>query len=262
MSTGKFFKVTKEAILLYIKGELNEENLLNLINNIRKENEEKDEAIWEETLLIKKLFEIKKYYEVEDFIKEFSDFLNNMSYQRKGDTMLINASLESIEKKLHYRVSTQIDFHIFELLKLNYIKGLNTYNIKILFKNSDFTDKIIGIDVASNYAYKQMSFVSMEDTELREELSKENFSVKEKIQKNIKSIINSYYDIKSLKDFANSLNSCLKNIKLNKKERNFLLYTMNLKMSYYTKIARKTWKSKNKKREKAIKAYSLLLNFK
>ena len=256
MSVEKFFKITKEAINLYLKGLLNEERLLNLINVIRLEKEIKDEYVYQETLLIKKLFEIKRYYEIEIFIEEFSNFLNNMSYKRKGDIILINGILQSIKDKIHYRVSTNVDIHIYALLKLNYIESLNQKNISIIFKNSDLNDSIIGLNVASNYAYKQMNFISLLNNEvLSEEVAKEIVAIKESIQKNIMSLIRNYYDIKSLKDFITNLNNTIKSIKLEKNQRNELLYLINLKMSYYTKKARKSWKKKKAK----TKTYTLPL---
>lgn len=270
MNSYKFYKITIIAIDFYLKGSLNEETLTDIISKIRLEKTFKNEDIYQETKIIKYLFSIKSYYEIENFCDEFIAFIFNMSCTSKktqADIGLIVESLERIKEKINYRVHSQVDIHIYTLLKLNYIEGLNNKNISIILKNSSYIDNAIGIDLAESFACEQYSFfdkyiLNNEKDEPREILSKNNEEIKCNIQEEINSLITEYYSESTLKKFINTLNKILGNINQKTENKRVISYLFNLKMQYYFKQARKKWQKKNNKAQKDIKIYTLPLNFK
>lgn len=267
MNTCKFYKITREAMELYLKCSLDEKSLTNIINKVRLEKEFKNEDIYQETKVIKYLFSITKYYEIEEFCDKFIVFIFNMpctSKKTQADISLIAQSLERLNEKLAFRIHSQVDIHIYTLLKLNYIEGLNDKNISVILENSSYMDDAIGIDIAESNTYEQYSFFDEldNDNDSREVLSKNNEEIKSNIQAAINSLLSKYYNTTTLKKFIDSFNKLLNDIDLKEEDKRVISYLFNLKMKYYSKQARKNWQNNNKKAKKALKAYSLPLDYK
>lgn len=265
MSTCKFYKITREAMEFYLKGSLDEQRLTNIINKVRLEKEFKNEDIYQETLLIKYLFSAMKYYEIEEFCDKFIVFIFNMpctSKKTQADINLMVNSLEELREKINFRIHSQVDIHIYTLLKLNYIESLNDKNISVIFDNSSYMDDAIGIDIAQSNTYEQYSFFDDLYDDTREVLSKHNEEIKSNIQSTINSLLSKYYDDATLKKFIDSFNKLLNNIDLKEKDKKVISYLFNLKMKYYFKKARKNWQNNKKKAKNALKTYSLPLNYK
>lgn len=271
MDSYKFYKITIIAMELYLQNSLNEQSLTDIINKIRLEKSFKNEDIYQETKVIKYLFSIKKYYEIERFCDEFIAFIFNIpctSKKTQADIGIIAETLEKINEKIKFRIHSQVDIHIYALLKLNYIEGLNNNIISIILENSSYMNNAIGIDLAESYAYEQYSFFDNfynsndESDEPREILSKNNEEIKSNIQETINFLIAKYYSETTLKNFRNSLDKILENINLKTEDKRVISYLFSLKMQYYFKQARKNWSNKKRKARKDIKSYTLPLNFK
>ena len=265
MCTYKFYKITIEAIKLYLKDSLNEQSLTEIINNIRLEKSFNNEDIYQEIQLIKYLFSIKKYYQIERFIDEFIAFIFNIPCKSKtiqADIGLIVDALEKINEKLTFRIHSQVDIHIYTLLTLNYIEGLNDKNSSIILKNSSYMDNVIGISLAESYVYEQCSFVDyLESNDAKEILSKKILEIKKNIKEKINLLIVTYYDVITLENFINSLDNILKSINLKKEDKRIILYLFNLAMQFYFKQARINWQNKKTKAKNEIKTYTLPLDY-
>lgn len=271
MDSYKFYKVITLAMELYLKNSLDEQSLKNIINRVCLEKTFKNEDIYQETKVIKYLFSIKKYYEIEKFCDEFIAFIFKIpcnSKKTQADIGLIAETLEKINEKIKFRIHSQVDIHIYTLLKLNYIEELNDNIISIILENSSYMDNAIGIDLAESYAYEQYSFFDNsyksndESDQPREILSKNNEEIKSNIKEKINSLIVEYYNATTLKKFINSFNQILENINLKIEDKRIISYLFNLKMQYYFKQARKNWSNKKKEAKKDIKSYTLPLDFK
>lgn len=271
MDSCKFYKITILAMELYLKNSLDEQSLTDIIDRVCLEKTFKNEDIYQETQLIKYLFTIKKYYEIEKFCDEFIAFIFKIpcnSKKTQADIGLIAETLEKINEKIKFRIHSQVDIHIYTLLKLNYIEGLNDNNISFILENSSYIDNAIGIDLAESFACEQYSFfdnsynLADQSDEPREILSKHNQKIKSIIQETINFLITEYYSTTTLKRFINSFNQILENINLETEDKRSLYYFFSLKMQYYFKQARKNWQKKKIKAKKDVKTYNLSLDYK
>lgn len=196
-------EILKQIILLRLKENITLENYRRVIEKAPKIEIDDNLIAYKETEILYTLFQSVPYYQVNLFLDDLLLNLDQLK-EEKQTTCLLEGIISSILPSLKARMSTELNAHIYELIKSFYQSNhLNDEKIiEQLQKNLYSPDHLTGWDIAT---FEQLYFFKEEN--LREKISRTNYYRKHKSEDLVVSSMIKYFStIENAELFATAVN--------------------------------------------------------
>lgn len=208
---------------IFLNGELTLDKCTKIFNERLHLPLDDNIVLYEEAKLLCRIYENISYYDIDQFLFSFKETLYRISENDKKMNRNFNiliSYLDDITNNLSSRIKTEIDFHIYTMLK-EYIlyESLDAEkNKKLILVNKVNPIILFSLDIAENCFYKQES-VNLDSKEnLRDEISKSNYSKSRNIEKIIYDTIFKNFSKDEFKAFFNIIITIIREINNNKLE--------------------------------------------
>lgn len=174
-------------------------------------------VLYEEVKLLCSIYESVTYYDIEEFVFNFSQTLDNISINNKNMFRIFKiliAYLGDITNNLSKRVKTEVDAHIYTMLKEYLLyEDLNVEKTKqLLNRNTINPVNLFSLDIAESGLYEQDSIFLDSKDNLRDSISKSNYNRTRNMEKFICNTICKNYSEDEFKSFFDILISIIKEI--------------------------------------------------
>lgn len=240
-------------ISLFMDGSLTLDKCIKIFNERPFLHLDDNAVIYEQTKLLCSIYKRVTYYEIGEFIFNFSKVLDNISDDEVMHSTfgILTSYLGEITNNLPERIKTEVDSHIYAILNEYLLYGdLNEDNIKkLLIRNTISPEILFNLDIAESGLYKQDSIFLDSEENLRDIISKSNYNRKKSMEKAVCSTVCKNFSEDEFKSFYDTIMLVICDIG-NKNLRDLYLS----RYSDILKICNKFWK-------KQTNADTLLLNF-
>ena len=245
----------KNIIDLYIEDKFNYIYIIDILSRQKNEEYDEDKNAYIQAELIKDLFDLFPYYRLLTDLNDLGDYIIESTKANPNfkniSRILKNGCLGDMVPDIKRRIQTETMAHIQELL---YIYNGGKLKPKIIIshlsKNMFDTRILTGMDTAESINYEQTVIPGFEvdQTSLREMISRTNGNRKESIRRNLEEYVVNNFDETSLENFINIVINAINNSELPDKE--LLSTTINENLTaLYAKVSI-TW---FEKKEQALK---------
>lgn len=215
----------KNIIDLYIEGQFNYIYIIDILSKVSKEEYDADKNAYYQAELIKNLFDLFPYYRLLTDLNNLGDYIiestkGNPNFKNISK-LLKNGCLGDMVPDIERRIQTETMAHINELLYI-YNSGNLTPDIIVnhLSRNMFDSRTLTGMDTAESINYKQTIIPGFEinQTSLREMISRTNGNRKESIRRNLEEYVVNNFDETTLENFIMMVIDAINNSSLPDKE--------------------------------------------
>lgn len=255
MTTAFFYNTAYKILESIYTNTYTEKRFLEIVQEEKQKNEENE--ILSKTTFFYNTLKNFPWYTILYLIEKFREEMN-----KKSEIALLNA-----HKTLLIALIEDIDFELKERLKTIFYQNIEivfkhyysqnekmsveevTYYLSQTFSNIEY---LVSLELAENTEYEnaQYSFIKTQnkkDSEIRDNISKENFNKKDNILNSTINILKNHLDDNGLKAFSNLIKKSLENI------ANSYSSTFPINMDFYTKLLEKIKASVVRRRLNALK---------
>ncbi len=257
MNKIKLIQIIKQLIEQYKNGKLSLATYQQTLANIPDCVLSNDLVSYHETEFLCFLFQKIPYYQMFQFLNNFSIALNQLNKEsetKDGNITLIQAYLSDLVPNITARVSTEVTTHIYELVAVYYQFGhLNPDKVlPKLLKNSCNPKDLNSMEAAENIHYEQsvLPGFSIKKEELRETISRSNYRKKYNTESNTQKLIIRYLDEKRLENLIIEFKQCIAIYRQeDERDSELLEEEILMKLREFHQKALKTWKDESSEKE-------------